>query len=165
MNSRDLTVIAAVVAALPLCAVAQSAEPGFEGRVLGETLYETMDTSGRGFIQAGDLERFRDSVFAGMDYDRDLKVTYEEFAAWDPGFRRVAEDLGRADAYMTASKIVFAFWDRDGDGDLTEREMRVSMSADFRRADQDSDHLLTEEEFLSGFPIMIAMRAAIRPDL
>ena len=40
-----------------------------------------------------------------------------------------------------------------------------AMSADFRRADLDEDALLTETEFLQGFPIIVAMRAAIRPDL
>jgi len=39
------------------------------------------------------------------------------------------------------------------------------MSHDFRRADLDGDALLTQAEFIGGFPIMVAMRAAIRPDL
>ena len=60
------------------------------------------------WINMGDLEVFRDAVFAGMDYDKDGRVTYGEFADWDPGFRVVADALGRGDAYTTASKIVFA---------------------------------------------------------
>ncbi len=113
----------------------------------------------------GDVEQFRDSVFEGMDYDSNGKVTYDEFSAWDPGFAFVANEVGRAEAYTTASKIVFAFWDRNGNGELTAREMRFAMSADFRRADLDDDAFLTQDEFINGFPIMVAMRAAIRPDL
>jgi hypothetical protein len=39
------------------------------------------------------------------------------------------------------------------------------MSHDFRRADLDDDARLTLDEFISGFPIIVAMRAAIQPDL
>lgn len=141
---------------------AQTTEPG---RALAETLFATMDQTGRGAIHAGDLEGFRDSVFAGMDRDQSRGVTYDEFAAWDPGFRQIAAEAGRESEYVTASRVVFAFWDRDGDGTMTEPEMRGAMNADFRRADLDDDGLLTEVEFIQGFPIMVAMRAAIRPDL
>lgn len=154
--------LGALLTALP---AAGQAEPGAEGRHIAETIFSSMDPAGRGTINMGDIETFRDSAFAGMDYDGDAQVTYSEFSGWDPGFARVAADLGRAEAYTTASKIIFAFWDRDGDGALTQREMRTAMSADFRRADLDDDALLTKAEFIGGFPIMVAMRAAIRPDL
>lgn len=72
------------------------------------------------------------------------------------------EELGREEPYVTASKIVFAFWDGDGDGGLTAREFRTSISHDFRRAELDDDARLTRDEFISGFPIIVAMRAAIR---
>lgn len=158
--------LAALIAMMPVIAHSQDTNDlGIEGRYVGETIFEGMDASGNGTIHLGDVEQFRESVFAGMDYDSDNKVTYEEFALWDPGFVFVAEEVGRQDAYTTASKIVFAFWDRNGNGELTQPEMRFAMSADFRRADLDDDALLTEEEFIGGFPIMVAMRAAIRPDL
>ncbi|MGJ3265498.1 MAG: hypothetical protein ACFE0R_19945 [Salinarimonas sp.] len=151
---------------IPAAALAQDvAEPGAKGRTVGETIFSTMAAEGREAIHAGDLERFRDSVFVGMDHDEDGVVTYPEFAAWDPGFAIVAEEVGRSDAYTTASKIVFAVWDRDGDGGLTAPEMRFAMAADFRRADLDDNALLTRDEFIQGFLVMVAMRAAIRPDL
>jgi len=156
----------ALFAAIPSVVHGQDiGDLGVEGRKVGETIFATMDASGLGKIHLGDVERFRGSVFAGMDFDQDGTVTYEEFRSWDPGFLAVAEDVGRGEAHTTASRIVFAFWDRDGDGDLTEREMRFAMSADFRRADLDDDAFLTRDEFIGGFPIMVAMRAAIRPDL
>ena len=158
--------LAALIISVPLTTHAQDANDlGVEGRYVGETIFESMDAAGRGKVHMGEIEQFRESVFAGMDYDGNGKVTYEEFASWDPGFVFVAEDLGRKEAYTTASKIVFAFWDRNGNGALTEREMRFAMTSDFRRADLDDDALLTKEEFINGFPIMVAMRAAIRPDL
>ena len=140
-------------------------QAGSEGRKVGEAIFATMDPNARGWIHQGDLEAFRASVFVGMDGDNNGKVTYAEFSAWDPGFAYVAEQTGRADAYTTASKIVFAFWDRNGDGEMTESEMRHAMTADFRRADLDDDGVLSQTEFLQGFPIMLAMRAALRPDL
>lgn len=157
-----------VVLAMPTGGLAQvpsEEEPGIEGRRVAETIFTGMDAGGHGYVTMGEVERFRDSAFAGMDFDGDERVTYAEFATWDPGFRRVAEDLGRADAYATASKIVFAIWDRDGDGGLSAREFRTSIVHDFRRADGDDDARLTQDEFLTGFPIIVAMRAAIRPDL
>ncbi|AGI69193.1 hypothetical protein OAN307_c37340 [Octadecabacter antarcticus 307] len=140
-------------------------EQGIEGRAVGETIFDSLDANRRATIHVGDIEKFRASVFSGMDYDTNGKVTYTEFSGWDPGFARVAEAEGRSDAYTTAPKIIFAFWDRNGDGDLTQPEMRSSLSSDVRRADFDDDGLLTRAEFIQGFPLMAAMRAAIRPDL
>lgn len=162
MKSTRLIPVTCAALIILTPAKAQTIEPG---RALAETLFATMDQTGRGAIHAGDLEDFRDSVFAGMDSDQSRGVTYREFADWDPGFRQIATNAGRESEYATASRVVFAFWDRDGDGSMSEPEMRTAMSADFRRADLDDDGLLTEAEFIQGFPIMVAMRAAIRPDL
>ena len=156
--------LTACLALLALPAAAQD-QSGLAGRALAETLFDGMDDSGRGRIDAGQLQTFRSSVFAGMDYDADGSVTFDEFADWDPGFRRVAEELGRGDAFTTALRIVHAFWDRDGDGGLTDAEMQFALSQDMRRADLDDDGFLTREEFLHGFAVIVAMRAAIRPDL
>lgn len=142
-----------------------TAEPGIEGRALAETLFDSMDDTDQGRINAGQVQAFRASVFAGMDHDGDGAVGFDEFAGWDPGFGRIAADLGRGDAFTTALRVVHAFWDRDGDGTLTDREMHFALSHDMRRADLDEDGFLTREEFLRGFPVIVAMRAAIRPDL
>ena len=161
-----LTTIAAAALFAPMAATAQDTSAlGIEGREVAETIFQSMDTTNRGKIHMGDIETFRESVFAGMDFDSNGKVTYDEFAPWDPGFLQVAQDVNRSEAYTTASKIVFAFWDRNANGELTDREMRFAMSSDFRRADLDDDGLLTQSEIIGGFPIIVAMRAAIRPDL
>lgn len=43
--------------------------------------------------------------------------------------------------------------------------MRHAMIADFRREGTNDDAILTEDEFLKGFTIIVAMKAALRPDL
>lgn len=164
LRALSAAALATALAAVCTPGTALAEGPGTEGRKVGETIFASIDTSGRGSIHTGDLEQFRASVFSGMDYDDDGRVTYAEFAGWDPGFADIAEQDGRSDAYTTASKVVFAFWDRNGDGNMTETEMRFAMNADFRRADTDDDGLLTRDEFLQGFPIMIAMRAALSPN-
>lgn len=149
------------------CSFAQiaNAEDKPAGRMAAELTFGSIDTAGKGYVHQGDLEQFRSSVFSGMDYDDNGKLTYEEFSAWDPGFSSIAKEAGRSDAYTTASKIVFAFWDRDGDREISEAEMRFAMSADFRRADLDDSGTLSQAEFIGGFAVIVAMRAAIRPDL
>lgn len=160
-----LTLPALILITLASHATAQTDEAGIEGRRLAETIFASMVSGGRDFVDMGDIEQFRASSFAAMDGDGDGQVTYGEFASWDPGFAQIADAQGRFDAYVTASKIVYAFWDRDGDDSLNEREYRIAMSHDFRRADLDGDAVLTQAEFIGGFPMMVAMRAAIRPDL
>lgn len=135
-----------------------------EGRLVAEITFASIDEAGKGYVDMGDMERFRSSVFAGMDADDSGKVNYEEFQTWDPGFREVAVNKGKPEAYTTATKIVFSFWDRNGDGALTESEMRYATFSDFERADIDGNSVLSEAEFLNGFGIVVAFRASIRPD-
>ena len=161
MKSKTILFAALVAAATPMLAQTDKTE----GRLTAELTFASIDEAGKGFIDMGDMERFRESVFLGMDYDDDAAVTYPEFAAWDPGFFHIAAQDNKLDAMTTATKIVFSFWDRDGDGTITQSEMRFAVAADFRRADIDDDATLTEAEFINGFAIIVAMRAALRPDL
>jgi Ca2+-binding EF-hand superfamily protein len=98
-----------------------------------------------------------------MDYDQDLKLSLSEFLVFDTGMRAVAEQAGRLDNHDTALRIVFAFWDRDGDGLVSKSEHTRSLSYDFQRADVNDDARLDLEEFTSGFTLMVALRAAINP--
>ncbi len=163
MNWKPLTVAVAVALA--------SAHPVFadshktEGRLTAELTFSAIDRNSNGYIHQGDLEAFRDDVFVSMDADENNSLTYAEFSAWDPGFSAMAEKEGKADAFVTATKIVFAFWDRNGDGKITTSEMRHAMNADFRRADLNDDAVLSQDEFLNGFTVIVAMKAALRPDL
>lgn len=154
-----------LVASVAIAGPAIADDTKTAGQRLAEATFASIDDEGKGYIHLGDMERFRSDVFDGMDYDGDLKLTYAEFAAWDPGFAQIAAGQGNPDAFTTATKIVFSFWDRNGDLVLNEAEMRFAVNADFRRADIDDDAVLTEAEFLQSFGIIVAMRAAIRPDI
>ncbi len=110
-----------------------------------------------------DFTNFGSDVFTSMDYDDNDSLSQEEFLSWDYGMLPLAQEAGREAAYETALRVVFAFWDRNGDNMISKTEHRQSLSTDFRRADADNDATLTEGEFTSGFSIMVALRAAINP--
>ena len=153
----SLAVIAAV--ALPSTAFAQDGE----GRRLSELVFEQIAGSPNGFLDQGGFTNHGEDVFAAMDYDQNNKVSLGEFLIFDTGMRAVAEEKGRLDSHETAMRVVFAFWDRNGDGSLGKSEMTRSLAYDFQRADQNDDARLDREEFLNGFTIMVALRAAINP--
>ncbi|WP_372572628.1 signal transduction protein [Ruegeria jejuensis] len=136
-----------------------------EGRRLAELAFASVDSADRGFIDMGEFTNFGTDVFVSMDSDDSGKISLEEYLAWDYGMASVAEDRNRVDAYETALRIVFAFRDRDGNGEISKTEHRQSMNFDFQRADLNGDAILTEREFLDGFPVMVALRAALDPDL
>lgn len=155
--------ILALACATLILASSAFAEEKTEGRLLAELAFDSVDSEGRDFIDMGEFTNFGMSVFAGMDYDDNDKITLKEFMAWDIGMKPIAEQAGRIAAYETALRVVFAFWDRNGDGDISKTEHRQSMASDFRRADGDKNAILTKEEFTTGYSVMIAMRAAINP--
>ncbi len=158
---RTIVKTGVIVAALA-APVAVSAQTG-EGRDLAKLAFASVDQSERGYIDQGEFISFGRDVFVSMDYDDNNTISLKEFLGWGFGLEQVAEEAGRAAAFDTAMRVVFAFWDQNGDGQITRTEHRQSLAADFRRADGDNDAVLTEEEFLSGFSINIAARAAINP--
>jgi len=98
-----------------------------------------------------------------MDQDENGRLSLAEYLSWDYGMAVVAQEAGREDAYETALRVVFAFWDRNGDNAVSRTEHRQSLNFDFQRADANGDAVLTAEEFTSGFSVMVALRAAINP--
>ncbi len=156
--------ILALAAALSMVAGASAADSASEGRELAQLAFSSVDQHGNGYVNLGDMETYRDLVFVSMDGDEDERITLDEFLAWDFGFAPLAEDRDRFVAYETAMKVVFVFWDRNGDGAVTPAEHRHAIVADFRRADLDDDALLTEAEFTNGFSVIAALRAAVGSD-
>ena len=150
-----------VAVAAPLAAAAQENE----GRRLAELAFTSIDTADRGYADMGEFMNFGGDVFYSMDADENNALSIDEFMAWDYGMLNVAEERGRVEAYETALRVVFAFWDRDGDGAVSRTEHRQSLTFDFRRADINDDTVLTAEEFTSGFSVMVALRAALDPNL
>jgi len=161
MHRLVLAACLATAFAAPTVAAAQENE----GRRLAELAFSGLDTADRGYIDMGEFSNFGNDVFASMDSDENGSLSIGEFMSWDYGMSEIAEELGRVEAYETALRVVFAFWDRDGDGNISRTEHRKSLYSDFQRADTDNDALLTQEEFTSGFSVMVALRAALDPNL
>ncbi len=136
-----------------------------EGRRLAELAFASVDSADRGFIDMGEFSNFGGDVFISMDADENGKLSLDEFMGWDYGMLPLAEERGRVAAYETALRVIFAFWDRNRDGEISKTEHRKSMNSDFQRADADNDAVLTKDEFLNGFSVMVALRAALDPNL
>ena len=132
-----------------------------EGKELAELVFEGIDSAGRGYIDMGEFTNFGGDVFHSMDYDDSGKVSLDEFLNWSAGASVIAEEKDRELAYDTAMRVVFAFWDRNGNGELTRTEHRQSLVTDFRRADLDNNMTIDKDEYLNGFSVNIAQRAAI----
>ncbi len=157
---RTLTAICALLLALPASGLAQSGE-STPGRELAELVYGSIEDSPNGAADMGEFVDFGQEIFVSMDSDESGSISLGEFTEWDFGFNFIAEDAGQARAYETAQKILFAIWDHDADGEIARREYQKSMVWDFRRADTDDNALLTRDEFLSGYVVNLAYRAAI----
>lgn len=156
-------ILACSIASLIALGSPTFAQEDGEGRRLAQMAFASLDRADRGFIDQGEFTTFGSDVFFSMDGNEDNQLSLSEFLNWDFGMEPLAREAGREDAYETALRVVFAFWDRDGDGAITPREHRLSLGSDFQRADADGDALLTEDEFTDGFSVMVALRAAINP--
>ncbi len=162
MRSATQTIISSMLVT-GLLAAPLFAQEKSEGRLIAEAAFANLAGSERGWIDQGGFTNFGGDAFAAMDYDEDLKLSLSEFLVFDTGMRAVAEEAGRLDNHDTAMRIVFAFWDRDGDGFVSKSEHTRSLSYDFQRADINDDARLDLEEFTTGFTLMVALRAAINP--
>ncbi|MGI9514086.1 MAG: hypothetical protein ACR2OL_14375 [Anderseniella sp.] len=145
-----------------VASAAANAQKKSEGRELAELGFAAVDAQSKGFAHIGDLEAYRKLVFVSMDANDDKKVDLNEFLGWDYGFHLIAEEQGKKNAYLTSKKVIFHFWDRNGDGFLAPAEHRKAIIADFQRADLNNDAILSKEEFIRNFSIMAAMRAALK---
>ena len=153
MKSLTCAVLLTIAAAGPLLAE--------ETSDLAALSFSSVDTHGNGYVSLGDVEAYRALVFTSMDVDGSHSIDRLEFMSWDYGFEPMAAEMGRLTAYETSLKVVFAFWDRNGDGKLDPAEHRHAINADFRRADINDDAVLSEEEFVQGFSIIAAIRVAL----
>jgi len=157
-----LKIGAVALAIMPSLAAAQTIS---EGLRLAEVTFESVDTAGRGYVDMGNMENFRRLVFVSQDADDNHRVSLQEYLEWDYGFSNLAAETNRELAYITALKVVHSFWDLNGDGEVSEAEHRRSIMADFSRADLNNDAILSKEEFISGFSVLVALRAALKPDV
>lgn len=131
------------------------------GRDLAELIFGSFEGDQADTADMGQFVAFGKDIFVSMDYDEDGTIDSEEFGNWDFGFNFIAEDSGEQRAFETAQKVIFAIWDQDANGQIDKSEYNKSMVVDFRRADTNDDAFLSREEFLSGYIVVLAYRAAI----
>ena len=135
-----------------------------EGQRLAELTFESTDVNERGFVDIGDMVEMRTLIFVSMDWNEDDKLSVEEFLGWDYGFINIAESRGKEEARETALRVVHSFWDLNADGVVTQAEHRKATLIDFRRADLNDDAILTKDEFVSAYSVLVALRAALDPN-
>lgn len=133
-----------------------------EGQRLAYLAFTSVDENGDGEIDLGEMEKQRRSVLHSQDSNDNGVIELQEFLAWDYGFQNLAKDKNREHAYVTALKLVHHFRDRDGNGSISNTEHRLATIADFNRADDNHDAILTREEFANGFSILAAIRVALK---
>ncbi len=129
---------------------------------LEKTGFALVDKDNRGSVSIGAIEAFRRVVFVSMDSNDDKKVTRKEYLNWDFGASLLADSEGKRELYDTAKRLIFFYRDSNADGALSQAEHRNSIIRDFRRADRNSDGLLSKEEFNTHFSELAALKAAIR---
>ena len=152
-----------LAAALPLLAFPAFADTPAEGARLALLSFESIDDSGRGYVDMGQMEEMRGDIFVSMDANDDGKMSEDEFLGWDFGYREVAEEADKVLAYETALKVVYSFWDRNADGEVTNVEHRKAVISDINRADLNGNAVLEKSEYLGGFSVLVAIRAALKP--
>lgn len=150
-----------LTAALTLTSSAFAADNGSEGKELAKMSFESIKRADRDFVDMGEMEIFRGSLFFSMDQDDNESLSFDEFYEWDYGFKLIAEEQNKQKEYLTAMRIMFAFWDLNGDGQLTDGEHRIALVRDFQRADLNNDAILTKPEFFGAFSMNIAFKAAL----
>lgn len=158
MRKLILTCATLLISAAPTFADSHGSTPG---RDLAETVFESIENNPNGMLDMGEFVTFGRSIFASMDGNDDAKIEFEEFTTFDFGFDGIAEDADQQRDYVTAQKILFAFWDRNGNGTISTGEYQNSMTSDFQRADINNDAFLSKEEYLRGYIINLAYRAAL----
>lgn len=159
MKLVSLTALVSVIGMSPVFSQTTT-----EGRDLANYAFETIDVSENGMIDMGESHIYGEGVFSGMDADGNARVSETEFLAWGYGFQNLAADIDKELVYRTALRVVFSFWDRNQNGEISRTEQRVATNRDFRRADVNGDALMSKEEFFGGFSIMMAIRVALKDE-
>ena len=151
--------ILSAVLALPAFA---DQEP--EGRRLASLGFASSDANEDGQLTMIEMLEYAELARVSMDADDNGTIDRAEFMGWDFGFSQLAEETGNVQGFETAQKFVFDFWDRNDDQVITAQEQSASMMANMMYAALDGSATLSEQEFLSGFFINIAYRAALKPE-
>ena len=159
MNTRTL-----VLAAFAMTVAAPVFAQDTPGKALAEATFKQIDANADGAIPIDELQTFRGQVIVSMDADSDGSITLPEFQGWDFGFVNIAEEADKLEGFETSQKVIFDLWDRDNDQKISSDEMAAAMDRDLAYADLSGDGSLDANEFIMGFGVMIAYRAALKPE-
>lgn len=129
------------------------------GRELSSVVFSSIDTSGNGVLNFGEVTDMAESIAVSVDTNDNKQMNLEEFMAWDFGFAYLAEKDGGGDVFQAVKRVMFAVADLGNDGAIDERDWRLNTRWNFERADIDSNGLLTESEFLNGWTPIVMMKA------
>lgn len=116
---------------------AQLPDPMEFGVVYEKLAFEAADTNGNDLVSEGEFVRDAAAGFAGLDFNRDRRLTPQELGPHDPKqFARVDAD---GDGTLTFSEVMsykmkaFVAADSNRDGSLSFDEMVRSASAEAAR--------------------------------
>lgn len=132
-----------------------------ELQTVNETAFDTVDANGDGQVSRREIDHYRALVMLSQDSDDDGIVTFDEYNAWDMGWREVAKSRGKIDQLKAARAQVFDYWDKNNDGRLSPEEQLMSQTVDFYAADVDRDHIIDFDAFTTRLRIISAMNDAV----
>ena len=157
---RNLTTTSALILALPMAAMAQSEAPNL-GRELAELIYGSIEDNPEGAADMGEFVNFGRDIFVSMDHNESGSVDFSEFTDWD--LDSTSSQKMRVSNAPTRPHKKSSL--RSGIVMQTAQSAGVSITL---RWSPTSGALtptmmlfLTREEFLSGYLVNLAYRAAI----
>ena len=128
---------------------------------INRTAFDTIDVNGDGQLSHREIDQYRGLVMLSQDADDDGIVSFDEYMAWDMGWRAIAEARGSASSLRDARTAVFAFWDKDGNGQLSPAEQMMSQTTDFYTATGNTNRPLDFDSFAGRLRIIAEMNAAL----
>ena len=131
-----------------------------EARDLSAAVFANIDENSNGSVDRQEFLLGSPNFFVSIDGDDSGAISMEEMTGWDFGFANLAEKSNRQAAYTTALKTSFIFLDANGNNEISKGEWRLLQSDGFFRSDADNNGILTVDEFVDGFPLLVAIRSA-----
>lgn len=123
----------AIVTGLGLVLLCSQSLAAPDGKGRGK-IFKHLDTDSDGFISQEEFKLPKDRRFKHVDTDEDGSISLQEFEA-----KAAQRDAERREKLVEH----FASMDLDGDGYVTDSEMKLSA---FNRMDENGDGLLSKDE-------------------
>ena len=121
-----------------------------------EKKFRAFDANGNGAIEWSEHEADALKAYQAMDADHDGRVGPGEYFEWSMKESAALDEPpngGSAEGARFLATVAIKAWDRDGNGTLSQAELKAAADASFQRGDTDHDKRMTLKE----------MQAASRP--